>query len=113
MSREIIYLGRSNTIDWQLQADGAAVDLSSVTRMTLEIGGEVLDSATQGNGQGNTFYWTSGIPATGVPNLYLALGPAAENAGIAAGNYNACLVTYDPDNLDGIVWLGSEPVTVI
>ncbi len=31
--REMIFLGRDNTLDWQLQADGVAVDLSSVTRM--------------------------------------------------------------------------------
>ena len=113
MSREMIFLGRSNTIDWQLQADGEAVDLSSVTRMVLKIDGQTLDSDTAGNGEGNTFYWTSGTPASGVPNLYLRLGPAADSAGVTAGNQNMRLIVYDPDNTDGITWLSSEPVTVI
>lgn len=108
MSREIIYLGRDNTIDWQLQADGVAVDLSSVTRMTLQIGAVTLDSADDGNGLGNPFYWTSGVPASGVANLFLTLGGAELTAGFA----NARLTIYDPDHPNGLVWT-QEPVNII
>ena len=114
MSREIIYLARSNTIDLQLQADGEAVDLASVTRMTLELDGQTLDSADLGdNGEGNAFYWTGGVPATGVANLFLSLGSAASDGGLTTGNHNIRLTVYDPDHADGLVWLGSEPVTVV
>ena len=46
--RETIYLGKDNAIDLILQADGAAVNLSSVTRMILrDVGCEwEVDSAT-------------------------------------------------------------------
>jgi hypothetical protein len=109
----MIFLGRGNTIDWQLQADGAAVDLASVTRMVLQLDGQTLDSDTQGNGQGNTFYWTSGTPGSGEPNLYLRPGPAAETAGVSTGNHNLRLIVYDPDHPEGLVWISSEPVTVV
>ena len=113
MSREIIYLGHNNTIDWQLQADGVAIDLAAVTRMTLEIDSQTLDSATDGNGSGNPFYWTTGVPATGVANLFLTLGSAAETAGVSTGNHTVALTVYDPSHPDGLVWVGSEPVTVV
>ena len=82
--------------------------------MTLEIDGQTLDSATLGgNGSGNPFYWTSGTPASGVANLFLNLGTAAEDAGVSAGNHNVRLTVYSPDYTDGLVWVGSEPITVV
>lgn len=113
MSRELIYLGKGNTIDWQLQADGAAVDLASVTRITAEVAGTTIDSAeTGGNAQGNPFYWTSGTPASGVANLYLMLGAALETAEATPENYNLRLTVYDPDHPTGLVWC-QEPVQII
>ncbi len=116
MGREMIFLGKNNSIDWQLQADGVAVDLDSVTRMTAEISdgttSATIDSDTDGNGEGNSFYWTSGTPETGEANLYLSLGQALESAGLAAGFYRLRLTVYDPDHPDGLVWLSSEPVQV-
>lgn len=114
MEREIIYLGHDNRIDWQLRADGEAVDLEAVTRMVIEIDTKILDSANLGgNGHGNAFYWTTGIPADGVANLFLSLGAAASAAGVSTGNHNVRLTVYDPDHVAGLVWLGNEPITVI
>jgi len=100
MSREIVYLGRDNTIDWQLQADSVAVDLASVTRMVLQIGDVTIDSDTDGMGEGNPFYWTGGVPTEGVANLFLTLGGAE----LASGIQDAKLIVYDPDHAAGLVW---------
>ncbi len=114
--REMIFLGRDNTLDWQLQADGSAVDLASVTRMTAELSGTngsaTVDSDDDGNGQGNPFYWTGGVPESDEANLFLSLGGPLETAGLTSGYYNLRLTIYDPDHADGLVWLSSEPVQV-
>jgi hypothetical protein len=117
MAREMIYLGKDNTIDWQLQADGAAVDLASVTRMTVELSDgtttTTLDSAElDGNGEGNAFYWIGGEVESTEANLFLGLGDAAENEGLATGFHRLRLTVYDPDHADGVVWISSEPVQV-
>ncbi len=113
MIREAIYLGRSNTIDWQLQADKEAVNLSSVTRVVATIAGIELDSdLLGGNGDGNAFHWTSGVPAEGVANLFLRLGVAAAAANVPLGRQTLRLVVYDPDNTNGVVWVDGEEVFV-
>jgi len=92
MITEIVYLGHDNTIDLLLKADGSAVDLSAVTRMTLEVDSTVIDSAVSTD----AFDWDTGV--TG--KLILALGGES----ITAGAYKATLTVYDPDNADGLVW---------
>lgn len=114
MSRELIYLGKGNTIDWQLQADGVAVDLASVTRMVAEVAGVTIDSAdTGGNSQGNPFYWTSGVPSAGVANLFLTLGEKLAADSTAAGTYRLRLTIYDPDHSNGLVWVSTERVKIV
>ena len=94
MITEHVYLGHDNTIDLLLTADGAAVDLGAVTRMTLELDATTtLDSDTSPD----AFDWDTGT--TG--KLILALGGEA----IDAGTYERCTLTvYAPDNAGGIVW---------
>lgn len=92
MTTEWVYLGKSNTIDLLLKADGSAVDLSSVTRMTLDFDGTVIDSDTSPS----AFDWDTGT--TG--KVVLALG--AES--ISAGTYRALLTVYDDTNVNGIAW---------
>ena len=91
MITEHVYLGHDNTIDLLLKADGAAVDLSAVTRMTLEVDSTVIDSAVSTT----AFDWD-----TDSTKLVLALGGES----ITAGTYKATLTVYDPDNADGLVW---------
>ena len=92
MTTEIVYLGHDNTIDLLLKADGSAVDLSSVTRMTVDFDGTIIDSQTAPA----AFDWSTGT----IGKLVLALGAQP----IAAGTYQVALTVYDPTHPNGIVW---------
>ena len=99
MDREILWLGRDNTIDVQLKADGAAQDLSGATHMALVFSGSTISSV----GRSTWFDWTSG--STGV--IKFKLGGAT----ISAGIYDAELIVYDTTNENGIHW-GTIPIIV-
>ena len=101
-ARETIYLGRDNAIDLQLQADGVAVDLTSVTRMILRDAGCVweVDSTTSPG----AFDRSAG---DGVVSLILGDEP------IPAGAYYCRLIVYDPTNVDGVVWDDLLRLTVV
>ena len=92
MTTENVYNGHDNTIDLLLKAEGVAEDLSSVTRMTLEVSTTTVDSDVSGS----AFDWAPGT--TG--KVILTLG--AE--GLAVGTYQATLTVYDTTNTNGIVW---------
>jgi len=100
----IVYLGHDNALDYILKADGVAVDLSSVTRMTLTLGSVLIDSD---NGDSDPVRWAKSGYATG--QFRLVLGGQT----LTAGHYqNAWLVVYDPTNTGGVVF-GSIPIFVI
>ena len=92
MTTEYVYDGHDKTIDLLLKADGVAVDLSEVSRMTLEVGSATIDSDVSGS----AFDWDTGV--TG--KIILALG----GEGLTAGAHRATLIVYDPLNTNGIVW---------
>lgn len=92
MITEIIYLNLDNTIDLLLKADGSAQDLSTVTRMTLELDSTIIDS----DSSPDAFDWDTGV--TG--KLVLALGGES----ITEGEYITKLTIYDPDNTNGVFW---------
>lgn len=101
MITEKVYLGRDNTIDLLLKADGAAVDLESVSRMVLVVGSVTVDSAVYPA----AFDWDTGT--TG--KVILALGQLMDGEEppaniLSAGAYTATLTVYDPTNDDGLVW---------
>jgi len=107
MITEIVYLGRDNTIDLVLVADGDVPSLASVTRMTLELeDGSVIDSL-QDHG---VFDWDQTISAAeaqkvtgaeaGDSKLVISLGQQT----LAAGDHYAELVIYDADHEHGITW---------
>ena len=91
LTLERVYPGRDNSIDVRLMADGAAVDLASVTRMTLSFGDLTIDSEQAAG----VFDWGRG---QGV--VVIAPGGQA----IPAGDYQARLVVYDDEHTQGIVW---------
>lgn len=95
MNTEIVYLGHDNRIELILKADGVAVDLVSVTRMTLTVGAILIDSD---NGDADPIQWAKGGYATGEIRLFLGAQV------ISPGKYRCPLIVYDPANDDGIVW---------
>ena len=101
-TRETVYLGRDNAIDIDLLADGAPVDLSSVTRMILRDSGCVweVDSITSPT----AFDWSAGDG-----RISMALGDEP----IPAGAYSCRLIVYDPTNTDGVVWDDLLRLTVV
>jgi hypothetical protein len=103
MKTEFVYLGHDNSIDLILKADGTAVNLSSVTRMTLTLGATLIDSD---NGDTDPIRWAKDGYVTGEVRFYLG------DQSIAAGNYQAALIVYDAVNDDGIAW-GTISITVV
>lgn len=107
----VINNGRSDVVDLQLGTDqDGPVDIGSVSRMVLYVGESTIDSDETGKTEGDPFYWTSGIPGTDEPNLFLKFGLL--DPAITPGQYDAELVTYDPDNPEGIPWEYNIPVIV-
>jgi hypothetical protein len=102
MIPEIAYLGHDNLIDLILKADGVAVDLSSVTAMTLTLGTKKVSST---NLAADPILWAKAGYATG--EVHLILGGET----ITPGNYDAPLVVYDPVESEGVVW-GNVKITV-
>lgn len=107
MLTEIVHIGRNNTIDLVLMADGSVPSLSSVTRMMLTLDdGTVIDSAESPG----VFDWgrtlseaeAARIPGAQAGNskLVLALGGVIATA----GSRNAELAVYDAENPLGIDW---------
>ena len=93
MIMEVVYLGRDNTIDLKLLADGVAVDLAPVTRMVLMIETTVIDSTTTPS----AFDWDTGV--TGKIILFLG-----NTDGLPPGKYKSTLIVYDASNPNGLVW---------
>lgn len=93
LTLERIYLDRDNSIDVILMADGVAADLASVTRMTLAFGTTVIDSDDAESSA--VFDWLEGGG-----KVVISLGDQE----IAAGEYAARLVVYDPSHTSGLVW---------
>lgn len=103
MITEFIYLGHDNPINKILKADGVAIALTSVTRMTLTFGAKLIDSD---NGDADPIRWIKPGYATGEFRMFLG----AET--ISPGPYQVPLIVYDPTNPNGIFW-GRIPITVI
>ena len=100
--REIIYLERDNTIDLRLKASGVSQDLSNSTKIQVTFGsGVTIDSSVS-----PTLF--SGVTSS-VGALSLKFGSLTE---ISSNNiYNAEVIVYDDDNLNGINW-GTIPIKV-
>jgi hypothetical protein len=93
---EYVYLGRDNSIDILLKADGVAVDLSSVTQIDLIVGDVTISSTNQGV---DLIRWAQVGYDTG--EVRLALGDSSITA---SGKQRAYLIVYDPTNTAGINW---------
>ena len=91
--REVVYLGRDNSVDLQLLATGTPVDLSAVTKF------ELRDTLCG---------WTvSSDTSPGVFDISKGNGVLVLNLGdeeIPPGDQSAWLILYDGAHDDGVVW---------
>ena len=95
MDTENVYLGRDNTINLILKADGSAVDLTAVTKISITFGTTVIESS---NGVTDPILWVQTGYNTG--EIRLKLGAQA----IPAGTYQAALIVYEATYPNGIHW---------
>jgi hypothetical protein len=98
MITETIYKNRDNVISIELRADGAAQNIASSTKITIEVGGITLSSATATSGAFD--YTTYG--STG--RLDLKLGNEADIKTMKSGQYRARITVYDATYTNGRVW---------
>jgi hypothetical protein len=93
IKREVVYLGRDNTVDLQLLANDVPIDLDAVTKYELRdcLCNWTIDS---------TVSPTAFDASNGNGELNLNLGDEE----IPAGDQSAWLILYDPAHADGIVW---------
>jgi hypothetical protein len=103
VKNEFVYLGHDNSIDVILKSNSVAVDLASVTRITLTLGAKLIDSD---NGDEDPIRWIKVGYVTGEVRFFLGAQT------IRPGNYRAPVVVYDPTNPNGIYW-ASIPLTVV
>jgi len=107
MSVEIVYLGRDNTIDLLLKADGVAQSLEDVTKIDLILDDEDETTISDTDADAWPIKWAPSETGT-TGKIMLRLGG---ESGLSAGNYTATLVLYDPTNSNGVVW-GTFPLRV-
>ena len=103
--KEIIHIGRSNSIDFVLYADSTMADLSAVTEMRLRVGDVIVTSTDSTAGY---IRWSGSGYGTGEVRIF-----AGDTAiGLSTGFFDAALVVYDPTNTDGVVWDDNIPIRV-
>ncbi len=95
MVKEVFYLAHDNTVDLLLKADGVAVSLTTVSKITLSFDDTLLEATNITN---DPVRWVQSGYDTGEIRLFL------KGKGLDAGHYRVPIVVYSPDNLDGIVW---------
>ena len=102
VDREILFLGRNNSIDVRLKASGTSQDLGNTTKIQVTFGsGVTIDSSVS-----PTLF--SGVTSS-VGALSLKFGSLTE---ISANTvYDAEIIVYDDDNINGINW-GTIPIKV-
>lgn len=101
MTTEIVYLGHDNTIDLLLKRrvppsrTASAIDLTPVTKITVTIGGVLVDS----DDSGAPILWAESSYETGEVRI------DASGYSIPSGLHTDCpIIVYDTTNTDGIVW---------
>lgn len=91
----VVFANRSNVISLRLLSGGLAQDLTSVSRMTLEVEGTVLDSDVHTS----AFDWTTNATKG---EVVLNLGSFLTTP--TNGYVPAELTVYDPVYSNGLVW---------
>jgi hypothetical protein len=99
MKTETVFLGRDNSVDLLLKADGVAADLSSVTKITASFKGTLISSE---NSTAGVIRWGGAGFDTGEIQLHLG------GQSIPVGKYSVPIVVYDAANANGIQWTVSS-----
>jgi hypothetical protein len=102
LNTEIVYLGHNNSVDLLLKADGTAVDLTSVNKITASFNSKLISSTDAAAG---LITWAQDGYDTG--EIRIAVGGES----IPAGKYSVPLIVYDPSNAAGVHW-GYVPAEV-
>ncbi len=97
MQTEIVWIGRDNSIDLILKADGTAIALAAATRITAGFGATLIDSD---NGDTDPIRWAKVGYETGEIRLFLG----ALETPLTAGVYKVPITVYEPANPHGIFW---------
>jgi hypothetical protein len=103
MAREIVFKGHDNSIDLILKANATAVDLATVTRMTLTVGTVLVPST---NNATHPLRWVRAGYVTGEARIYLG-----DVSSLSTGTYDAPLISYGADYVNGLVW-GEVPIVI-
>lgn len=98
MITETIYKNRDNLISIELRSNGVAQDVSGATRMTLEICGTTINSATAGSGVFD--FTTAGADG----QVDMKLGNLAAIKALRPAMYRARLTVFDTTYPNGRVW---------
>ena len=95
----VIWLGRNNALELQLQDVGKAINHTSITRVQVDLGGgTVIDSNT-----------SAGLfDLSNADRLVLKFGGSS----ITPGQYRARIIIFDPSHPDGLVW-GDQPEDMV
>ena len=100
---EIIYLGHDNKVDLRLDADGAGVDLSPVTRITASFDDSLVSSTSPSSGE---ITWAQ----EGYVSGEIRIDAGAHD--LSQGLYNVYIVVYDSVNVNGLVWGECTPMRI-
>lgn len=99
-NRQVIWIGKDNTLDFILKEDGVAQDLSGVTKVELEFdSSSVITDTTPGS---YPIKWEF-TPAV-VGKISLQLGKESATPTELEKYHKATLTLFDGVNDDGITW---------
>ena len=90
MIKEIVYLGKDNTVSLGLTNDSILIDHATITRVVLVLGNQTVDSASS----------PSLFDFTLHDRLLLNLGASA----LLPGSYIAQVTVYDSNYINGLNW---------
>lgn len=94
---EIVYNGRSNTIELSLTSDGVVIAHNTLSRCQVYVGATLIDSNVS----------PAWFDLTKTDRIILKFGAS----GLTAGRHTATLVIFDAMNPLGLVW-GDLIITV-
>jgi hypothetical protein len=103
-NEEVVWIGHDNSIDLKLYSNSTAVELASVTKITLSLGTVAVSSSDAASG---SIRWNQSGYDVGEIRIM-----AGSNTALSTGRYDAALIVYDPANTLGVVWDNSIPIRV-